>query len=61
MIVCHCKGVSDREIRTAVRDGASTLSEIQKKTRACTGCESCEELVLEVLEGELSKGDPQRK
>ncbi|MEE9609471.1 MAG: (2Fe-2S)-binding protein, partial [Myxococcota bacterium] len=24
MVVCHCEGVTDREIRRAVRDGALT-------------------------------------
>ena len=42
MIVCHCSGANDRQIRTAVRSGASTRREV---ARACgsagEGCGTC--------------------
>ena len=42
VIVCHCSGVNDRQIRAAVRSGASTRREV---ARACgsagEGCGTC--------------------
>ena len=42
MLVCHCSGVSDDQIRSAVRAGAGSRAEV---ARACAsageGCGSC--------------------
>ncbi len=42
MIVCHCSGVNERQIRAAVRSGASTRCDV---ARACgsagEGCGGC--------------------
>jgi bacterioferritin-associated ferredoxin len=38
VIICHCHAKSDREIRSAVRDGACTR---QKVIRACSAGRSC--------------------
>jgi bacterioferritin-associated ferredoxin len=32
MIICVCKAVSDRHIRTAVQDGATQLKEVSRQT-----------------------------
>lgn len=55
MTVCFCHNVSVGVLLEAIRSGATTLEEIQEKTRASTGCSGCREDVLEILEAELKK------
>lgn len=40
-IVCECFGVTNRQIKEAVENGASTLEEVADKTGAGTGCGAC--------------------
>jgi nitrite reductase (NADH) large subunit len=53
MIVCHCRGVTDREIRRCVRAGESTLCAVSDACGAATGCGGCEPLVKKIVESEL--------
>ena len=48
--VCLCNGVSKGDIHACVRDGKRTLSEVSAATRAGTGCGSCRDRVVEVVE-----------
>jgi bacterioferritin-associated ferredoxin len=41
MIVCVCKAVSDRHIRTAVKGGASSLRDITRELGVGTCCGKC--------------------
>ena len=41
MIVCLCKGITDRTIRTLVRDGACSIREISHACDAGRGCGGC--------------------
>jgi bacterioferritin-associated ferredoxin len=41
MIVCVCKAVSDRQIRAAVRDGATSLRDISRELGVGTCCGKC--------------------
>ena len=41
MIVCQCKGVTDAEIRKAIRQGAATVEQIGVACRAGTDCGGC--------------------
>lgn len=36
-IICYCKHVSQKKIESTIKQGAKTLSDIQKITGACTG------------------------
>jgi len=56
VIVCHCRAVSDRTIRAAVREGASTLDEVSAETGASTCCGGCEPTVNRILAEELGTG-----
>jgi bacterioferritin-associated ferredoxin len=49
MIVCICRGVSDREIRQAIDDGAACLRELESK---CIGdrCGMCVSELREMIE-----------
>ena len=41
MILCLCEGVSDRVLRSAVREGACTVGALARRTGAGTGCGAC--------------------
>jgi bacterioferritin-associated ferredoxin len=41
MIVCVCKAVSDRHIRSAVNGGISSVAELSRKTGLGTCCGKC--------------------
>jgi len=52
MIVCHCHGVTDREIRASVQHGASTCADVADACGASSGCGGCHALVAEIVAGE---------
>jgi bacterioferritin-associated ferredoxin len=54
MWVCHCKGVTDRQIRSAIRAGARTVVEISDHCRAGTGCGGCLPEVCRLLDDHLT-------
>lgn len=51
MIVCVCHNVSEREIKALLDEGLS-LEEIVERTSASTGCGTCLEYLIEVIEDE---------
>lgn len=52
MIVCHCHGVTDREIRSAVHDGATTVDAVGACVDAGTGCGGCQPLIEALIDEE---------
>jgi bacterioferritin-associated ferredoxin len=54
MWVCHCKGVTDSEIRSAIKAGARTVVEIASFCRAGTGCGGCLPEVCRLLDDHLT-------
>lgn len=56
VIVCHCKGISDRTIRRAVREGAVSGLDVGRACAAGTGCGGCQEAIEEIVACEL--GEP---
>ena len=52
MIVCHCHGVTDREIRACVQKGACSTDDVADHCGASTGCGGCASLVAEIVHGE---------
>ena len=59
MIVCHCKAVSDRAIREAIRRGAQTPREVAIACQAGRGrqCGGCIPLVREIIGNETTRAD----
>ena len=55
MIVCHCRGVSDREIRGAVREGAVGCASVAHKCGAAGDCGGCTGLVEQIIQQELKR------
>ena len=54
MWVCHCKGVTDGQIRSAINAGARTPVEIGTHCRAGTGCGGCLPEVCRLLDDHLT-------
>jgi bacterioferritin-associated ferredoxin len=60
MLVCHCRGVFDREIRAVVREGAQTLDQVGTACGAGADCGGCQAAVEEIIEGECAGRHPVR-
>ena len=54
MWVCHCKSVTDRQIRSAIEAGARTPVEIGTYCRAGTGCGGCLPEVCRLIDDHLT-------
>ncbi len=52
MIVCHCLGKTERDVRRAVRRGAGNLTEVRRACGAGSGCGGCAGAVLQILKSE---------
>jgi bacterioferritin-associated ferredoxin len=52
MIVCHCHGVTDREIRACVQNGARSCADVADDCGASSGCGGCESLVADIVHSE---------
>lgn len=49
MIVCICKGVSDRKIHEEIRKGHKTLAQIRSGCQAGTDCGACVRQIRQIL------------
>ena len=52
MILCHCKSVSDKSVRSAIRCGASNVRDVARACGAGTGCGGCRPLIQELIRTE---------
>jgi bacterioferritin-associated ferredoxin len=52
MILCHCKGVSDKSVRRAIQCGASSVRDVARTCGAGTGCGGCRPLIQELIRTE---------
>ncbi len=50
MILCHCRAVSDREVRSAVDCGARDLDDVARACGAGGDCGSCQVSIEAVLD-----------
>ncbi len=55
MIVCQCKGVTDRTIRKALRDGASNRNDVVHACTAGKTCGGCVPAIDEIIEAEQER------
>jgi bacterioferritin-associated ferredoxin len=55
MIVCHCRRVCDRTIRSAIEAGARTEEEVAEACGAGSVCGGCIPAVSELLEDEQAR------
>lgn len=57
MIVCHCKGLSDRDIKAASRpDSPSSCRDVGRTCGAGTVCKGCVPTIRAVLEAHKQDG-----
>ena len=54
VIVCHCRVVTDRVIRKAVRNGARTRNEVVSACAANMSCGGCAPAIDEIIEAETA-------
>jgi bacterioferritin-associated ferredoxin len=57
MIVCVCKAISDRHIRSAVSGGVSSVTELSRKTGLGTCCGKCVPEARATVAGCLAQRD----
>jgi bacterioferritin-associated ferredoxin len=59
MLVCHCKGLTDRDVRSAIEAGACTRRDVVRRCGAGSVCGGCRPLIDELLEaGEPASSAP---
>ena len=51
MYICICNGITERDIRTAVAEGASTLDCLRDQLGVAAGCGTCACIAESFLEG----------
>jgi bacterioferritin-associated ferredoxin len=49
VIVCHCRRVTDRQIRQTVREGAASVGEVAASCGAAAGCGGCATVVHDIV------------
>ncbi|MDR3161644.1 MAG: iron-sulfur cluster assembly scaffold protein [Spirochaetaceae bacterium] len=47
--ICHCLGITDKDIEAAFHQGARTWEDLQQATKMGTVCGSCKDKALELL------------
>jgi len=52
VIVCVCKGVSDRDIRACIRQGSASVREVGQRCHAGTDCGLCRADIRNLLHRE---------
>ena len=50
MYVCLCNGITDREIRQSVHEGASSLQDLQDGLGVASQCGQCACLAQEIID-----------
>ncbi len=50
-VICHCLGITDKDIEAAYQNGAHTWEQLQQATKIGTVCGSCKEKAEELLHG----------
>ena len=49
MIICHCRGISDRVIRKAIQNGARSRREVARTLGAGATCGGCSPAIEAIL------------
>jgi len=56
MILCHCTGTSDREIRRLAQEGCADADSVGRRSGAGEACRGCRVAVEEVLREAAARG-----
>ncbi|HVP27580.1 MAG TPA: (2Fe-2S)-binding protein [Myxococcota bacterium] len=54
MLVCHCKGITERVVRRAVREGALCVNGVGRACGAGTGCGGCHATIEAIVSAECA-------
>ncbi len=49
MYICICNAITDRQIKAAVANGATTLADLQTELGVATECGTCMESAIQLL------------
>jgi len=49
--ICHCLGITDKDIETAFQNGARDWEALQQATKIGTACGQCKEQAMDLLHG----------
>lgn len=55
MLVCHCRGITDRQIRRLVKEGASSTRDVARATGAGLRCGGCRTNVKQVIDDAVER------
>jgi len=58
VLVCHCHGLNDQEIRAAIRSGASSCRQVANQVGAGSQCGGCRPQVAKILDEEAAQPKP---
>jgi bacterioferritin-associated ferredoxin len=58
VLVCHCKGISDRELERAIDAGACSRGEVTLRCGAASVCGGCGPVIDEFLEARRVEAVP---
>lgn len=61
MVVCSCHGVSDKEIKRIVSEGAQTVRDVRRSCKAGSDCGICVCQVKELIEEHKSVAQDQSR
>ncbi|MFC3116584.1 bacterioferritin-associated ferredoxin [Cellvibrio fontiphilus] len=53
MYVCLCKGITDKQIKAAINEGADSLGRLRKALGVATQCGKCSAMTREILSESL--------
>ena len=53
-VICKCYKVTVKDIKKAIKNGAETVKDVRKETKADTACRDCRKKLEKVIK-ELSK------
>ena len=51
MFICICKAITERQVQSAVAEGADTMAELQAQLGVATRCGCCHDTAAEYLPG----------
>ncbi len=49
-MICFCVGVTEKQLKDAIKGGLKTVDEVCKKTNAGTGCSSCRPKIQKLID-----------
>lgn len=54
-VICPCYHVTKKDIKKAIKDGATSYKDVKKATKAGSGCGHCKKKVKKYVEKQLAK------